>query len=120
MHDLRAMVIDSNHLARAHGMGAIVEQVNVDRSALYRSLSGEMDPAFVRFVSGKVDAIVSKHRGPSSDWPGPSAALRIFRVLSGWVMQNINCELCRRLRRADNRIAELDASMTQIPVRHVG
>jgi len=24
------------------------------------------------------------------------------------VMQNINRELCRRLRRADNRIAELD------------
>ena len=40
------------------------------------------------------------------------------------VMQNINRELCRRLRRADNRIAELaDASresMTQIRVRHVG
>ena len=40
------------------------------------------------------------------------------------VMQNINRELCRRLRRADNRIAELaDASresMTQIPVRPVG
>jgi hypothetical protein len=36
------------------------------------------------------------------------------------VMQNINRELCRRLRRADNRIAELDASMTQIRERHVG
>src|SRR3984893_16467489 len=36
------------------------------------------------------------------------------------VMQNINRELCRRLRRADKRIAELDASMTQIRVRHVG
>ena len=40
------------------------------------------------------------------------------------VMQNINRELCRRLRRADNRIAELaDAScesMTQIRVHHVG
>jgi CRP-like cAMP-binding protein len=35
------------------------------------------------------------------------------------VMQNINRELCRRLRRADNRIAELDASMTQIRKRHV-
>jgi CRP-like cAMP-binding protein len=39
------------------------------------------------------------------------------------VMQNINRELCRRLRRADNRIAELtDASresMTQIRVRPV-
>jgi CRP-like cAMP-binding protein len=40
------------------------------------------------------------------------------------VMQNINRELCRRLRRADNRIAELgDASresMTQIRVRPAG
>src|SRR5437870_4520041 len=40
------------------------------------------------------------------------------------VMQNINRELCRRLRRADNRIAELaDASresMTQIRVGHAG
>jgi CRP-like cAMP-binding protein len=39
------------------------------------------------------------------------------------VIQNINRELCRRLRRADNRIAELaDASresMAQIRVRHV-
>jgi len=40
------------------------------------------------------------------------------------VMQNINRELCRRLRRADNRIAELvDASresMTQNRVRPAG
>jgi hypothetical protein len=40
------------------------------------------------------------------------------------VMQNINRELCRRLRRADNRIAELAdssrESMAQIRVRHVG
>jgi CRP-like cAMP-binding protein len=40
------------------------------------------------------------------------------------VMQNINRELCRRLRRADNRIAELaDASResrTQMDVRHAG
>jgi CRP-like cAMP-binding protein len=40
------------------------------------------------------------------------------------VLQNINRELCRRLRRAHNRIAELaDASresMTQIRVRPVG
>src|SRR5260221_4141591 len=40
------------------------------------------------------------------------------------VMQNINRELCRRLRDADNRIVELaDAShesMTQIRVHHVG
>ncbi|MFZ0057871.1 MAG: cyclic nucleotide-binding protein, partial [Pseudolabrys sp.] len=39
------------------------------------------------------------------------------------VMQNINRELCRRLRRADNRIAELadasHASMTQNRVRPV-
>ena len=40
------------------------------------------------------------------------------------VMQNINRELCRRLRRADNRITDLlEASrepMTQTRVRHVG
>jgi CRP/FNR family transcriptional regulator, cyclic AMP receptor protein len=40
------------------------------------------------------------------------------------VMQNINRELCRRLRRADNRIAELAdparESMTKIRVRPVG
>ena len=40
------------------------------------------------------------------------------------VIQNINRELCRRLRRADNRIAELAdtsrESMTPIRVRHVG
>src|ERR1700693_6629300 len=40
------------------------------------------------------------------------------------VMQNINRELCRRLRRADDRIAELEdtsrESMTPIRVRHVG
>jgi CRP-like cAMP-binding protein len=46
--------------------------------------------------------------------------------INGYVMvvQNINRELCRRLRRADNRIAELsDASresMAQIRERHVG
>ena len=33
-------------LARAHGMGAIAEEANVNRAGLYRSLSGEMDPAF--------------------------------------------------------------------------
>ena len=33
-------------LARAHGMGAIAEEANVDRAGLYRSLSGNMDPAF--------------------------------------------------------------------------
>jgi CRP/FNR family cyclic AMP-dependent transcriptional regulator len=40
------------------------------------------------------------------------------------VMQNTNRELCRRLRHADNRIAELADpsrdSMTPIRVRHVG
>ena len=40
------------------------------------------------------------------------------------VMQNINRELCRRLRRADNRIAELAdtsrQSMTPISVLHTG
>ena len=38
------------------------------------------------------------------------------------VMQNINRELCRRLRRADNRIAELQTSSEPVPeirVRHV-
>ena len=34
------------NLARAHGMRAIAEEANVDRAGLYRSLSGEMDPAF--------------------------------------------------------------------------
>jgi probable addiction module antidote protein len=29
------------NLARAHGMGAIAEEANVDRAGLYRSLSGE-------------------------------------------------------------------------------
>jgi len=33
-------------LARAHGMGAIAEEANVNRAALYRSLRGDMDPAF--------------------------------------------------------------------------
>jgi len=40
------------------------------------------------------------------------------------VMQNINRELCRRLRRADNRIAELAVasceSMTQVSMLHAG
>src|SRR5229473_1270691 len=34
------------NLARAHGMGAIAEVANVDRAGLYRSLRGDMDPAF--------------------------------------------------------------------------
>jgi probable addiction module antidote protein len=33
-------------LARAHGMGAVAEEANVDRAGLYRSLRGDMDPAF--------------------------------------------------------------------------
>jgi CRP/FNR family transcriptional regulator, cyclic AMP receptor protein len=37
------------------------------------------------------------------------------------VMQNINRDLCRRLRRADNRIAKLaDASRESVRVRPVG
>jgi probable addiction module antidote protein len=34
------------NLARAHGMGAIAEEANVDRAGLYRSFRGDMDPAF--------------------------------------------------------------------------
>ena len=34
------------NLARAHGLGAIAEQADVDRAGLYRSLRGDMDPAF--------------------------------------------------------------------------
>ena len=34
------------NLSRAHGMGAIAEEANVDRAGLYRSLRGDMDPAF--------------------------------------------------------------------------
>jgi probable addiction module antidote protein len=34
------------NLARAHGMGAIADKANVDRAGLYRSLRGDMDPAF--------------------------------------------------------------------------
>ena len=34
------------NLARAHGMGAIAEEANVDRAGLYRSLRGDMDPGF--------------------------------------------------------------------------
>ena len=33
-------------LARAHGMASIAEEANVDRAGLYRSLRGDMDPAF--------------------------------------------------------------------------
>jgi len=32
--------------ARAQGMGAIADKANVDRAGLYRSLRGDMDPAF--------------------------------------------------------------------------
>jgi probable addiction module antidote protein len=34
------------NLARAYAMGAIAKQANVDRAGLYRSLRGDMDPAF--------------------------------------------------------------------------
>ena len=34
------------NVARAHGMRAIAEKANVDRAGLYRSLRGDMDPAF--------------------------------------------------------------------------
>jgi probable addiction module antidote protein len=34
------------NLARAYEMGAIAKQANVDRAGLYRSLRGDMDPAF--------------------------------------------------------------------------
>jgi probable addiction module antidote protein len=34
------------NLARAYGMGVIAKQANVDRAGLYRSLRGDMDPAF--------------------------------------------------------------------------
>jgi probable addiction module antidote protein len=30
----------------AHGMGTIADKANVDRAGLYRSLRGDMDPAF--------------------------------------------------------------------------
>ena len=34
------------NLSRAHGMGAVAEEANVDRAGLYRSLRGDVDPAF--------------------------------------------------------------------------
>jgi probable addiction module antidote protein len=34
------------NLARAREMGAIAEAADVDRAGLYRSLRGDMDPAF--------------------------------------------------------------------------
>ena len=34
------------NLARAHGMGAIADKANADCAGLYRSLRGDMDPAF--------------------------------------------------------------------------
>jgi probable addiction module antidote protein len=33
-------------IARAHGMGAIAKRADVNRAGLYRSLRGDMDPAF--------------------------------------------------------------------------
>ena len=41
-----AFVRALGNLARAHGMGAVAEEANVDRAGLYRSLRGDMDPAF--------------------------------------------------------------------------
>jgi probable addiction module antidote protein len=44
--DDSAFVRALGNLARAQGMGAIAEEANVDRAGLYRSLRGDMDPAF--------------------------------------------------------------------------
>jgi probable addiction module antidote protein len=44
--DDSAFVRALSNLARAHGMGAVAEEANVDRAGLYRSLRGDMDPAF--------------------------------------------------------------------------
>jgi probable addiction module antidote protein len=44
--DDSAFVRALGNLARAHGMGAIAEEANVDRAGLYRSLRGDRDPAF--------------------------------------------------------------------------
>jgi probable addiction module antidote protein len=43
--DDSAFIRALGNLARAHGMGAIAEEANVDRADLYRSLRGDMDPA---------------------------------------------------------------------------
>jgi probable addiction module antidote protein len=44
--DDSAFIRALGNLARAHGMGAIAEEANADRAGLYRSLRGDMDPAF--------------------------------------------------------------------------
>jgi probable addiction module antidote protein len=44
--DDSAFVRALGNLARAHGMEAIAEEANVNRAALYRSLRGDIDPAF--------------------------------------------------------------------------
>jgi probable addiction module antidote protein len=44
--DDSAFVRALGNLARAHGMGAIAEEANVDRAGLYRSLRGDADPKF--------------------------------------------------------------------------
>jgi probable addiction module antidote protein len=44
--DDSAFIRALGNLARAQGMGAIAEEANVDRAGLYRSLGGDMDPAF--------------------------------------------------------------------------
>ena len=41
-----AFVRALGNLARAHGMGAVAEEANVDRAGLYRSLRGDMNPSF--------------------------------------------------------------------------
>ena len=43
--DDAAFIRALGNLARAHGMGAIAEETNVDRAGLYRSLRGDSDPA---------------------------------------------------------------------------
>ena len=44
--DDSAFIRALGNLARAQGMGAVAEEANVDRAGLYRSLRGDMDPAF--------------------------------------------------------------------------
>jgi probable addiction module antidote protein len=44
--DDSAFIRALGNLARAHGMGAVAEEANVDRAGLYRSLRGDMDPSF--------------------------------------------------------------------------
>jgi probable addiction module antidote protein len=44
--DDAAFIRALGNLARAHGMGAIAEDANVDRTSLYRSLRGDSDPKF--------------------------------------------------------------------------